>query len=131
MKRPPSFDDFPNKLAVPFGPYRAVVSEITDGDTIICMIDFGWNEYRFAPIRFRGIDAPEVFGAKSSEAGYAARAVLEALIPPGTPVILFTEKDRKSFGRYVADVWTLNEKGDAYDVGTEMVTTGHAVWRDD
>lgn len=129
MRRPYEFDNFPDEIAEPFGPYRAVVGYIVDGDTFDCLVDLGFNQYRYTTIRIANIDAPEKFRLDTREEGEAALQYLAALIPVGSPVLLYTEKDPDSFGRYIAEITALDEEGE-FDVGAAMVADGHAVWRE-
>lgn len=82
--------------------YRAKIIKIVDGDTFDADVDLGF--YMTARIRFRclGYDAPELSGPEK-EAGKAARALLEALIPVGGTYEIETRK-ADSFGRWLADV---------------------------
>lgn len=127
--KPRDFDGFPDALAAeaPFGPYRGIVQDITDGDTFSVLIDHGLNAYTVESIRIADIDAPELFSGTNRAAGAAARNYLAALIPPGSPVVLHTRKDRQSFTRYVADVTADSLDGAVFDVGQAMVDGGHAV----
>ncbi len=62
-RKPDEFRDFPNKLHPGFGPFRAIVRwdrRWDDADTIWAMIDVAFLTYDFQPVRFRGIDAPEL-----------------------------------------------------------------------
>ena len=126
--RPDQFDDFPAELAAPFGPFRAIVEHVTDGDTIRCLVDVGFNEYRFTVVRLAGIDAPERYRGTVEErqAGSMALSHLALLLPIGTPVLLQTEPDPDSFGRYIATV-TL---ADGTSVNERMVADGHAIERE-
>lgn len=109
MRRPTEFADYPPDLATrtPFGPYRAVVKAIIDGDTIDVFIDMGLNKYAYETVRLRGIDTPELRGgsARSRARARKAAAALAVLIPIGTPVAIYTRKDATTFGRYVAEVY--------------------------
>ncbi len=95
------------------------------------MLDLGWNDYSFQPVRFRGIDAPELRRVDSREAAVAAREFLFTILPFGCPVRLYTAKDRDQWGRYVADVIYLDEIGDLQCANVDMVKAGHAIIRED
>ncbi len=126
MRRPVEFAEFPSSLVLraPFGPYRGVAKHVVDGDTLDLLIDLGFNAYTYQTVRLRGIDAPEMYGGSAEEKvrGQASRAYLESLVPPLTPCVVTTWKDRQTFGRYVADI-TL-ESGDG--LAELMVAAGHA-----
>lgn len=90
-----------------YGPYRAVVDSVTDGDTVSVLADVGLDHYPCVSLRLRDVRAVELH----TERGPEARAVLEAILPPGTPVVVSTLKDRQTFDRYVADVFRLSDDG--------------------
>ena len=86
--------------------YRAVVTEVFDGDTITVNIDLGFNIFMDGQkIRLNGIDAPEMRGA-SKEDGIVSRDYLRAMVL-GKPVTLRTHKaagTKEKYGRWLADV---------------------------
>jgi len=126
-KKPVEFRDFPDSLKdeTNFGPYRAVVKEWVDGDTLRVLIDIGFNLYPYETIRIADIDTPELNRAATAEAGRAAKAYAESIAPAGTLIVIDTRPDTESFGRYVAFLML----PDGSDIGTTIVNAGHAVWR--
>src|SRR5688572_16124523 len=104
MTKPIEFADFPQSLLslAPFGPYRAVVKRVVDGDSIWVLIDLGLNQYAFESIRLRDVFAPEINQGtpESIAAGQRAKVYLESLLPVGTQIVVETRKDAASFGRY-------------------------------
>lgn len=127
MRRPDEFGSWDGQHPG-FGPYAGVVRHIVDGDTLDCLIDVGFNTYLYLIIRMTGINAPETNRASSKEAGRAARAYLEQLLPPGTKVVLHPKPDPDSFGRYIAVVVKAR---DGADINMAMVDAGHAERRPD
>lgn len=133
MRIPAEFEDWPQNLPYSFGPYRAYVRYIVDGDTLDVMVDVGFNDYLYRTIRllalvngaFKGVNAPEKNRAESKEAGLAAKAYVSDQIPPGTRVVITTRADADSFGRYLGAV--LLEDG--RDLGSSLVEAGHAVFK--
>lgn len=115
-------------MSVGYGPYNATVVRIVDGDTLIANVDCGFRVSTEHPIRIADINAPELFTSDplERERGRAARSYLESICPPGSRVVLRTDKDRQSFNRYVG--WL--ELPDGRDVGEAMVEAGHAVFSD-
>lgn len=116
----------------------AVVKRVVDGDTVVLDIDLGFRtwltdqHFRLVsvgpdggPVRF---DAPEVSGAKASEAGRAARAALAELLPPESNVTVQTFKgdDRDKYGRWLAAIWLAREEV-GQDVARIMADGGHGV----
>ncbi len=124
MRRPSEFANFPPELETlaAFGPYRAVIKHIVDGDTYDVLCDAGLNRYPYITIRLLGVDTPETNRAASREAGLAAKAFVEALAPVGTACVITTEPDAMTFGRYVASV----ELADGTNLAQALLDSGHA-----
>lgn len=120
-RSPIEFADWPESLDVRFGPFRAVVRTVVDGDTVDCLIDFGFNNYSYRPVRLLGVDTPEVTGSTRT-AGLAAAAYLARALPPGSRVRLHTRPTPDSFGRYLASI----EREDGQDVSALLLASGHA-----
>jgi endonuclease YncB( thermonuclease family) len=114
MLKPLQFANYPSALSTKtsFGPYRAVVVDVTDGDTITVLVDTGFGSYRIEQIRIRNINAPELDSLDREERKRAeeARKYLQTILPLNTPVVIYTYKvgrsnnEKRSFNRYVADV---------------------------
>lgn len=104
MAKPIQFNDWPESIQPGFGPYRAVIERIVDSDTVYTLLDLGCNEYAYHSIRLKDVDGPEIYTSDPEEKarGFATRDYLaNSICPPGTKVLLFTEKDRTTFGRYI------------------------------
>lgn len=101
MSKPSQFADWPDTLDGGYGPYRAVCDRVVDGDTMYVLIDQGLNNYAYESIRLKGVFAPELFSGTDRVAGAAAKAQLEVICPVGTKLLVYTEQDRMTFGRYV------------------------------
>src|SRR5947199_967255 len=86
---PPDFRAFPPNLAVlaPWGPFRATVGEWHDGDTGWFHIALGFGVFAYESIRLAGCNAPELVTPE----GKAARDFIVALLPQGSPVVLYIE----------------------------------------
>jgi endonuclease YncB( thermonuclease family) len=123
VRRPAEFDTWPAELAAPFGPYRAVICHHVDGDTFDCLVDVGWNDYKYRPVRLLGVDTPETNRAATKAAGLAAKAYVQQLIPVGAPVLLHTIPDPDSFGRYLARI----QLRDGRDLTDLILVAGHGV----
>jgi micrococcal nuclease len=102
--------------------YSAIVRSIYDGDTIRVDIDLGFDMWiKNASLRLSGIDAPELRGEERPE-GLKTRDWLREIIPPGTEVIIKTEKDSKEkFGRYLATIYF-----EGHNLNEQMVELGLA-----
>jgi micrococcal nuclease len=104
LTKPAQFNDWPASIQPGYGPYRAVVERIVDGDTLYAFVDLGLNKYAYESVRLKDVNAPELFTSDplERERGRLARAKLESVCPPGTKALMHTQKDAASFGRYVA-----------------------------
>lgn len=115
MPKPLEFQNFPDVLAslAPYGPYRGYVREVLDGDTYGVLVSLGWDEYRYARIRLRDVDTPEVFHPTQPgelERGLLAKKRAEYLLLK-KPVVLDTRPDAITYGRYVATVQYASRDG--------------------
>lgn len=108
MSKPSQFNNWPSSIHPGYGPYRATIERIVDGDTVYVFVSVGLNKYAYESVRLSGVDAPEIFtgDAVQKRRGFDARAHLESICPPGTKVLMSTHKDAQSFGRYVATLRT-------------------------
>ena len=85
---------------------NVICEKVLDGDTIDCLIDFGFKLTKQERFRLSRINAPEVKG-KEKEEGLKSKFALKELIE-GKNIIIETEKKGK-YGRYLAEVWTEEE----------------------
>jgi micrococcal nuclease len=124
MSKPIQFQQWPESLGVSYGPYRAVIERVVDGDTVHVGVSLGLDEYAYRMIRIKNAFAPELFSGppEERERGKAARDFLAGLIPEGTKCRLTTDRDASTFGRYVASI----ELEDGTDVATALIEAGHA-----
>ncbi len=123
MGKPMQFEDWPVELERGYGPYHAVVERVVDGDTIHALFSLGLDDYSYRMVRIQGVNSPEIASRDPVEkaAGLAAKAFLESLLPHGTKCVITTDKDRTSFGRYVASIYIPGT-----DVATSLLQAGHA-----
>lgn len=88
--------------------YNAKVLSVYDGDTIRVDLDLGFGIWmRNQPIRFTGIDTPELRG-ESKEAGIASRdRLIELLTQADNKCVIKTTKDnqRGKWGRILGEIW--------------------------
>jgi micrococcal nuclease len=88
--------------------YRARIERVIDGDTVLCTLDVGFHTYQQERVRLLGVNTPEVVGAQKA-AGLTAKALVVAWVAQFDgpwPFLIRTEKT-DSFGRYLAEVWSL------------------------
>ena len=97
--------------------YKAIVTDVYDGDTVTADVDLGFNTWRREEkLRLFGIDAPEVRG-KARPAGLRSRDALWERIM-GREVVICTIKDRTGkYGRYLAEIWLGDENLNEWLVG--------------
>ena len=88
-----------------FYQYRAVITEVYDGDTVTADIDLGFNTWRRGEkLRLHGIDAPEVRGAERPQGLKSRDALRERLL--GREVTVCTIKDETGkYGRYLVRIY--------------------------
>ena len=110
--------------------YKAVVTDVYDGDTITANVDLGFytwlHEQKF---RLAGIDAPEVKGA-SKEQGLKCRDMLAQRIARKEVLIQSIQDksgndQKEKYGRYLAVIWL-----DKTNVNDWLVAEGCAVKKD-
>lgn len=109
--------------------YKAKIIEVYDGDTCTIDIDLGlYTWIKGEKIRLNRINAPELKGADKTK-GLLSRDFLRSLILD-KEVVIETIKDKKEkFGRYLAEVWLVDEKGRSININDEMVKNGFAKYQ--
>lgn len=109
--------------------YTAIVREVYDGDTCTVDIDLGLSTWLHGEkLRLNRIDTPELRGP-SRERGLASRDFLREQID-GKSIIIETIKDsREKYGRYLAEIWLVDEKGMWQNINDLLVSSEHAIYR--
>ncbi len=109
--------------------YKAFVTKVYDGDTITVDIDLGLNVFaKKEKIRLSRINAPELRGEEREE-GLKSRDYLRNLIF-NKEILVQTIKDRKGkYGRYLGEIFLLDENGDKINVNDLLVEEGFAVYK--
>ncbi|MCS7048025.1 MAG: thermonuclease family protein [Verrucomicrobiae bacterium] len=104
--------------------YRAIVTDVYDGDTCTADIDLGLNTWIHGEkLRLHRINAPELTG-RTRARGVAARDHLRKLILNQTVVIQTIKDRREKYGRYLAEIW-LEQNGRWTNVNDAMIASGH------
>lgn len=80
--------------------FPGTISRVIDGDTIVVILDLGFDIAMRADVRLNGCNAAEV----STDAGKAARDNLTALLPVGTNVAVRSVGWDKYGGRCDGDI---------------------------
>ena len=137
LKLPPEVKHMGEPLVLDIYTYKARLSPslrhptgVVDGDTIQVDVDKGMRDWkRGARMRLYAINAAEVRGSERP-LGLSAKSHLTSLLEtcPGFPhceLIVKTHKDKKTFDRYVAEIWTRD--GEAC-LNLVMVIDGFAEW---
>ncbi len=108
--------------------YRGTAVRAIDGDTLLVNLALGLRVTITVELRLARIDAPEVVGVNRA-AGEVARDALWPIVQ-GKTLYIETFRDRRSFTRYIAEVWVESEGSVVCNVSAEMVARGQAVWSD-
>lgn len=103
-----------------FGPYRGIVDQVRDGDTVYCRLDVGFDLNVYARCRIQGINAPEL----STQAGKDARDFAQTLLPVGTEVYVLSYGWDKYGGRIDAQI---TFEAGKRNFASEMLAAGQAV----
>ena len=110
------------------------IIEVLDGDTFSFVDDATGAESR---IRLLGVNTPEVTGRDNSHfdadmcGARPAEALLEGMLPPGTPVQLRSNsKESANKGRFLRYAFALNAETGQYDIDVQalVAASGLAMW---
>lgn len=86
--------------------YRAALVRILDGDSFVAMVDLGMSVHTTQHLRLLDVWAPE----RNQPGGTDATNELAAWLGAREgkwPLLIRTEKDKRSFARYIADVFDI------------------------
>lgn len=109
-RKPKEFIDHPTVFA-DSPTYRAFCTYVVDGDTIDVFIDLGLYKYAYETIRIQDLNTPEIFRPETEEEraqGFIAKEFVESKIL-NKQIKIQTEKDKQSFGRFIAKVFYYEE----------------------
>jgi micrococcal nuclease len=109
--------------------YNALVTSVYDGDTCTVDIDLGLHSWiRDEKLRLHRINAPELRG-KERPKGLKSRDFLKSKIE-GKEVVIETIKDKKGkYGRYLAEIWLEEKKGEFTNINDLIVKEGFAIYK--
>jgi endonuclease YncB( thermonuclease family) len=106
--------------------FRGRCVRVVDGDTYDILCDCGFSIYHKIRVRLRGVDTPEVYGAKACEEGRIASKVVSDTILD-KEVAIYTYKNAPStFNRWEADVFFKDENGTVINLAKFLVLNGYA-----
>lgn len=100
---------------IPSYVYRALCLRVIDGDTLLVRVDCGFRVAITISVRVRGVNTPE----QNETGGDAATAYVRELIE-GKPIIVESYRDRRSFERWVCDVYV-----DGRMLAETIILAGH------
>jgi micrococcal nuclease len=109
--------------------YKAVVTEVYDGDTCTVDIDLGLHTFiKGEKIRLNRINADEIKGSEK-QSGILARDFLRSKIL-GKNIILQTIKDKtEKYGRYLGEIFLENESRELVNINDLLVEKGFAEYK--
>jgi endonuclease YncB( thermonuclease family) len=96
--------------------YAATVGRVVDGDTLLVVIELGFNVVVREKLRLRGIDTPEL----GTPEGEKAKKFVAKLLPAGSRIILKSHQT-DIYGRFVADVFYMKSIDDPQKIINEGV----------
>lgn len=109
--------------------YRGTVTRVLDGDTFGCQLDLGLLVSVQATIRVLFANAPEVHSDTKPLGAISEAWLTQRLM--GQPVWIRTERDTRSFVRWLGEVfYAPDEEGNLRNLAEEMIAAGMAVRTD-
>lgn len=106
--------------------YKALVTEVYDGDTCTVTFDLGFKINFTEKVRFMGINAPEMRGADKAKGTDSRDRLREKIL--NKTIYIETEKDAKEkYGRYLGVLYLKNVDGTFENINEWMVAEGLAV----
>lgn len=97
----------------------ASVGRVVDGDTLIVLLDLGFETFRQVIVRLARIDAPEL----NTLDGVSARAYLVGVVTGDSKHLDVESYGKDRYGRYICEL-IVRDTGE--NVGTTMVEKGLA-----
>lgn len=104
---------------------KAQIKRIIDGDTFEVIVDCGFRRYSVERLRLLGVNTPEVRGVQKEKGLESARFV-EQLMPVGSTIV-FRSVKADSFGRWLADVFYEETKGQYENLAERLIADGFGV----
>ena len=103
--------------------YKALITEVYDGDTVWAMLDLGFNVLKKTKLRLAGIDSKEMNDKENKEKAETAKKYLKTEIE-GKEVEVKSLKPGKYNERYIAFIYKI---GDPESYNDKMIKLGLAV----
>jgi micrococcal nuclease len=115
--------------------YKAVIISVYDGDTIRASVDLGFGtslegvDRKGLKLRLARIDTPELRGDSIEEGRISKQYVISKVL--NKQVTIVTSKDKTGkYGRYIAEVYYKNERGEQVNLNDELVRLKLAVYKE-
>jgi endonuclease YncB( thermonuclease family) len=109
MRTYPEFASHPYSLKDHPPVYRAHCYYVVDGDTADFLVDLGFGASMCVRVRFVDVFAPEIHGITRDEGLRWARRVVQLI--ENQPVLLYPQKEDRTFDRWVASVHHVTPTG--------------------
>ena len=109
------------EAAAPPG-YAATLVRVVDGDTVVVMINLGWDTYTQKILRLARVDTPELVG-KMAEAGKKAQDFTMASLANRKLIVQPHGKD--VYGRWVSSIIFKNPQGEWEDLSDALINGGY------
>lgn len=107
--------------------YRARLHRVVDADTVLMMIDQGFETYRIQRVRLADIDAPEEKTPEGKDATKFLEDWFSEMSKGEWPFLLRSKRVKYDrYHRYIASIHTMDGQ---HDLSAELVESGHAVWK--
>lgn len=101
--------------------YYVTFVRAIDGDTYVFRADLGFRASITLEVRLRGADTPELRNATTMQAGNEATHYAHKLLTEAREIVIVSHRDRRSFTRWIADVYV-----DGSSLADLLVFAGHA-----
>lgn len=105
--------------------YRARALRAIDGDTIIMVIEAGFDWTYTTPVRLLGLNTPELIGKDPTKARHALEFVQSWLI--GDPLLYVQTKVVREHDKYGRVLATVFREGDPLSLNAALLNEGLAV----
>lgn len=114
-----------------FYTYNAKLVRVIDGDTVIAMVDLGFNTWKQANIRFYGIDAYEsrTRDLEEKEKGLKAKQLVIDMLEKTNGEFVLKSKGLDKYGRSLGIIFVPFEEAenDSLDLNQYLINEGLAV----
>lgn len=105
--------------------YRGRCVRVVDGDTYDILCDLGFGVYHKIRVRLRGVDTPEKYGKNACEEGRQVSELVNDILFDKEVMVRTYKGERKSFDRWVADVFFNDENGFLINLAKFLTANGH------